>query len=149
MIIRPAKPSDEAAIRACAVAAYTHYVARIGRAPAPMSADYARQIRDGIAHVAADDAGIVLGFIVFYPQGAVMHLENVAVEPAHSGRGIGRALIAFCEDAAREARLPAVELYTNEKMTENLALYPRLGYSEIARRAENGFNRVFFRKTLT
>ena len=37
---------------------------------------------------------------------------------------------------------------TNEKMTENLTLYPRLGYCEVARRTEDGFNRVYFQKTL-
>jgi hypothetical protein len=32
-------------------------------------------------------------------------------------------------------------------MTENLSFYPRLGYIEVARRAEHGFNRVFFEKS--
>jgi hypothetical protein len=33
-------------------------------------------------------------------------------------------------------------------MTENLSIYPRLGYVEVARRSEDGFNRVFFEKQL-
>ena len=33
-------------------------------------------------------------------------------------------------------------------MTENLELYPRLGYREVDRREEDGFSRVFFRKRL-
>ena len=33
-------------------------------------------------------------------------------------------------------------------MTENLALYPRLGYCEIDRREEAGFSRVFYRKEI-
>jgi hypothetical protein len=43
----------------------------------------------------------------------------------------------------------AVHLYTNEKMTDNLSIYPKLGYVEVARRTENGFNRVYFEKSLT
>jgi hypothetical protein len=31
-------------------------------------------------------------------------------------------------------------------MAENLSIYPRLGYVEVARRVEDGFNRVFFAK---
>jgi hypothetical protein len=33
-------------------------------------------------------------------------------------------------------------------MTENLALYPRLGYIEAERCTDNGFERVFFAKRL-
>ena len=77
-----------------------------------------------------------------------MFLENVAVSPNHQGKGVGNRLIAFCEDEAKRLDLQAVELYTNEKMTENLTLYPRLGFEEIGRRKEEGFNRVFFRKQL-
>ena len=77
-----------------------------------------------------------------------MFLENVAVLPAAAGWGIGKSLIAFCETEARRFGLGAVHLYTNEKMIENLAIYPRLGYGEVDRRMEDGFNRVFFVKHL-
>lgn len=145
-MIRPATPADEAAIRACAEAAYQRYVAAIGRRPAPMDADYAAHIAAGEVHVAADDEGRVLGFIVFFPEEGTMQLENVAVAPAAAGQGIGKALIAFCETEARRKGLSRVCLYTNEKMTGNLTLYPRLGYHETERRTEHGFNRVFFEK---
>ncbi|WP_406721325.1 GNAT family N-acetyltransferase [Thioclava litoralis] len=142
-MIRPATPEDEAAIRACAIAAYTPYIARMGRDPAPMSADYAAQIAQGVVHVAYD--GAFLGFITFYDEGPHILLENVAVTEAARGRGTGRKLIAFCEEAARLAGKP-VQLYTNAKMTENLAIYPRLGYAMIGERVENGFHRVYFQK---
>jgi ribosomal protein S18 acetylase RimI-like enzyme len=146
--IRPAVPDDEQAVRACAEAAYAQYVEAIGRRPAPMVADFAAQIREGVVQVAIDAAERVLGYAVFYPKGGAMHLENVAVLPSESGRGIGRALVAECEAAARRAGLPAVELYTNAKMTANLSIYPHLGYAETGRRHEDGFDRVFFRKEL-
>ena len=88
------------------------------------------------------------GYIVFYPRDDHMHLENVAVMPDRQGAGIGRQLIAFCEATAQDLGLGAVELYTNEKMTENLRLYPELGYVETSRRSEDGFNRVYFRKVI-
>lgn len=145
-MIRPATPADEAAIRTCAEAAYSRYVAAIGRRPAPMDADYAAHIAAGEAHVAVDDEGCLQGFIVFFEDDGAMQLENVAVLPAATGQGIGKALIAFCETEARQRGLSRVSLYTNEKMAENLNLYPRLGYRETERRTEHGFNRVFFEK---
>ncbi|SFB03058.1 Acetyltransferase (GNAT) family protein [Rhizobium sp. NFR07] len=147
-MIRQAATADEAAIRSCAERAYTRYVAAIGRKPAPMVADFAAQIAEGQVHVAAGKAGELQGFIVFFPKGEVMFLENVAVEPTAAGRGIGKSLIAFCEAEARRLGLAAVTLYTNEKMVENLSIYPKLGYVETDRRSEDGFNRVFFEKRL-
>lgn len=34
-------------------------------------------------------------------------------------------------------------------MTENLSPYPRVGYVEVTRSREHGFDRVFFEKTLS
>lgn len=145
-MIRAAGPQDLAAIRACARAAYARYVAAIGREPAPMVADFAALITAGAVHVIA--APDLLGFIVFYPQDGAMLLENVAILPTAAGRGLGRRLIDFCEDQARRQGLPRVQLYTNAKMTENLAIYPRLGYTQTDRRIEDGFDRVYFEKHL-
>lgn len=146
--IRSAVGADEAAIQACADAAYLRYVAAIGRKPAPMTADYAGHIARGEVSVVVDDGGELLGFLVMFAEGAHMQLENVAVHPAASGQGIGKALVKLCEDTARQQGLKAVRLYTNEKMTENLNIYPHLGYRETERRSEHGFNRVFFEKVV-
>ena len=146
-MIRPARASDLDAVRRCAAAAYGKYVARIGREPAPMVADFGAARANGNLYV-AEDGNRVAGFIVFYPRADHVHLENVAVDPACQGRGIGRALIAFAERHARELGFDRIELYTNAKMTENLALYPRLGYREFDRRVEDGFDRVYFARDL-
>jgi hypothetical protein len=47
------------------------------------------------------------------------------------------------------AGLRELRLYTNVAMLENLTLYPHLGYTEIARRTEAGFQRVLFSKATT
>lgn len=148
-MIRKAVEGDVASIRACAEHAYDRYVAAIGRKPAPMVADFASQIAAGDVYVATDEQRAILGFIVFYEEGTHIMLENVAVFPDAAGRGVGKALIGFCEDEARRRGLNAVHLYTNEKMTENLRIYPRLGYVEVGRRTEDGFNRVYFEKALS
>ena len=78
--------------------------------------------------MATDDQASFQGFIVFYAKEGYFLLENVAVLPNAAGRGVGKALISFCEDAARQYGVNAVHLYTNKKMTDNLSIYPRLGY---------------------
>ncbi|MGO4704154.1 GNAT family N-acetyltransferase [Microvirga sp. 2MCAF38] len=148
-MIRQAEASDEPEIRDCAEQAYARYVPLIGRKPAPMVADFAAQIAAGEVYVATDDQNTFQGFIVFYAEGEHILLENVAVLPRAAGHGVGRTLIRFCEKAARQRGMNAVHLYTNEKMTDNLSIYPKLGYVEVARRTENGFNRVYFEKSLT
>ena len=147
-MIRIAVAADEVAVRECAEDAYAQYVAAIGKQPAPMVADFGSQITQGIVHVADHAGGGIDGFIVFFPRNQHMFLENVAVSTSASGRGVGRALINYCETRAREAGLTSVELYTNEKMTANLSMYPHLGYEIFERRREDGFDRVYFRKRL-
>jgi ribosomal protein S18 acetylase RimI-like enzyme len=147
-MIRQAEASDEPDIRDCAEQAYARYVPLIGRKPAPMVADFAAQIAAEEVYVATDEQNAFQGFIVFYAEDGYILLENVAVLPSAAGRGVGRSLIGFCEHTARERGINAVHLYTNEKMTDNLSIYPRLGYVEVGRRTENGFNRVYFEKML-
>ena len=145
--IRRASAGDAAAVAAVTRAAYEPYVQRIGREPAPMAADFDALIEAGDVW-AASDAGRVVGVLVLRVRGTALLLESVAVDPAHQGRGIGRSLIGHAERVASDAGLGAVELYTNARMTENLRLYPSLGYELVDRRREDGFDRVYFRKPL-
>jgi GNAT superfamily N-acetyltransferase len=143
--IRPAAEADAPALATIALVAYQHYVPTIGRAPAPMTADYPAAIRRGQAWVATVD-GEVAGFIILISRPGYLLLDNVAVLPAAQGRGIGARLLALAEDRARALHVPEIRLYTNEAMTENLAYYPRHGYTETHRAQQDGFHRVFFRK---
>ena len=147
-MIRKAVADDEAAIQECADKAFSGYISLIGRQPAPMTADFSAQIAAGQIYVVLNDGGDLLGYIAFFPQGNHMNLDSIAVLPAAAGRGIGKKLITFCEAEARRLGLEAVHLYTNEMMTANLSIYPRLGYVEVDRRTDEGFNRVFFQKKL-
>ncbi|MBT5435279.1 MAG: GNAT family N-acetyltransferase [Alphaproteobacteria bacterium] len=90
MAIRSASNDDLIAIEDCAREAYTVYVPRIGKVPAPMVADFESQIERGQIHISTDMRGALTGYIVFYPRDGHMHLENVAVDPTHHGKGIGR-----------------------------------------------------------
>ena len=147
MTVRRAGHGDVDTLRRIAAAAYQPYVVRIGRAPAPMTADYAQAVRDRQVWVAVED-GQVTGFVVLVAQPGYLLLENVAVLPAAQGRGIGGRLLGLTEQHARSLGRSEIRLYTNEAMTENLAYYPRRGYNETHRAEQDGFRRVFFRKPL-
>jgi ribosomal protein S18 acetylase RimI-like enzyme len=145
--IRSARADEVDAIRELVRRAYAIYIPRIGEEPTPMRADYEALIHDGAVTVAVD-RGTIVGVLVLQLHPDELLLENVAVAPAAQGRGIGRVLIAFAEQRARELNLRKVTLYTNAEMTENLALYRRLEFVEVGRRREHGFDRVFFEKTV-
>lgn len=144
MTVRPAREDDLPLLRDLVERAYSPYIDRIGRRPAPMDDDYAEKIQKGRVFVADD--GSPAGLIVLNAAQHHLLIENVAVDPDRQGTGIGRALMAYADVYAHERGLRELRLYTNAAMTENLTLYPRLGYTEVARRTENGFQRVFFSK---
>jgi GNAT superfamily N-acetyltransferase len=147
IVIRRAELADVAALRAVARAAYQRYVQRIGRPPAPMTADYDLLVRSGHAWIAAEH-GRVVGLAVLVPRPGHLLLENVAVMPAAQGRGIGARLLALADDEARSLCLAEIRLYTNAAMIENLAYYPRHGYVETHRAEQDGFQRVYFTRAL-
>jgi ribosomal protein S18 acetylase RimI-like enzyme len=121
-MIRRADLGDVDALSAIAAAAYEKYVPRIGRAPAPVTADYAQTIRNGQAWVVIEE-GEIVGFAVFIARPGYLLLDNVAVLPAAQGRGVGARLLALAEDHACGLGLTEIRLFTNEAMTENLAYY--------------------------
>ena len=147
--IRQAVSADLPAIRDCAQKAYVQYVALIGRKPAPMIADFAEHIARNEAYVAELSEKKIAGYVICIPTKNALQLENVAVFPDATGKGIGKALIRFCETLARQEGKTSVTLYTNAKMTANLKLYPFLGYAEVDRRQEDGFDRVYYEKSLS
>ena len=145
--IRLATPADSSAVRALVRAAYSHYVARIGREPGPMGDDYDALIHAGRVHVIGE-GGKILGLLVLLPEPDAMLLDNVAVDPSHRGSGMGRALLQWAEQAALDAGYSSIRLYTNEAMTENISLYSRIGYVETQRGEEKGLKRVYMTKRL-
>lgn len=145
--IRLAQPDDVDALRALVTEAYGHYVARIGKPPGPMIDDYARRIAAAQAWVGELD-GILVGLVVLEERTDGILLDNVAVSPAMQGRGLGRALIAFAERESRRRGFAELRLYTHALMVENIALYGRLGFSEIGRVQEKGFDRIYMTKHL-
>src|SRR3546814_17165955 len=121
-MIRPALPADLARIEAIVEAAYGPYLARMNRKPAPMVDDYRRRIAAGQTHV-LEEHGDIVGVLVLEPGDGFLLLDNIAVDPAHHGRGLGKRLMDFTEEEARRQGYRFIELYTNEVMVEKIARY--------------------------
>jgi ribosomal protein S18 acetylase RimI-like enzyme len=144
---RPAAAPDASKVAELVDAAYGHYVERIGVLPGPVTDDYAEIIGTHRVTV-AEQRGAVVGVIVLAVTDEGFLVDNVAVHPGHRGRGLGRALLEFAEAEARRAGFDSIYLYTHEKMTENLALYAKIGYLEYERRSQGAFSLVYLRKQL-
>ena len=144
---RPATGADASRVAALVNAAYRHYVERIGMLPRPMTDDYAEVIANQRVTV-AESQGTIVGVIVLTVDDEGFLIDNVAVGTSHRGEGLGRALLEFAEAEARLMGFDSIHLYTHEKMTENLAIYSRIGYVEYDRRSQGEFSLVYMRKHL-
>ncbi len=132
---------------ACVENAYHHYIERIGKKPGPMLDDYAEIVSKHQAYV-AEVQGRIAGIVVLIKQADGILLDNVAVHSDFQGFGIGRELIDFAENSARQQGYQAIELYTHELMTENYQAYLKLGYVEVDRREVKGYARIYMQKDL-
>jgi GNAT superfamily N-acetyltransferase len=147
-LIRQATADDAVRIRPIARAAFVKYAPRIGgRDPSPMSADFAAAIALGQV-VVIEAAGSIGGYMIAGPQADAYFIDAVAVDPALQGQGLGRKLIEHAASEAKRHGLPALRLYTNVVMTENLSMYAHMGFVETHRVVEHGFHRVYLRRTL-
>ena len=132
MPLRRATPSDVPQIAALVDLAYEKYVARIGRKPKPMLADYNLAVSTHEIWV-HDRDGAIQAVLELIPGETHLLIENVAVHPKAQGQGLGGQLLLFAEEAAVRRGFTEVRLYTNERFIENLAIYSKRGYRELYR----------------
>jgi GNAT superfamily N-acetyltransferase len=140
--IREAAADDAVRLHGIARAAYAKYVPRIGREPAPMLADYHTLIAAGLV-VVIEQASQPLGYLIAWPEADAYVIDNIAIDPARQGQGLGRQLMEHAIAQARRLNLPALRLYTNAVMTENLAIYGHMGFVETHRAVNDGYDRIF------
>jgi ribosomal protein S18 acetylase RimI-like enzyme len=109
--------------------------------------DYREVIQKHDVFVLIEGAKII-GVLVLIRQFQSLLVHNVAVHPNLQGKGLGRKLMTFAEHEARRLEFATITLYTNERMTENIEIYKKLGYIETERKPEQGYQRVYMRKAL-
>ncbi len=86
--IRTALVTDLTDIQSCARLAYSKYISRIGREPAPMHADYASLVGYGYIDVAILDSHFV-GYVVFYPEAIIFTSKTLPYYPSMVASALG------------------------------------------------------------
>jgi len=134
-MIRAARDEDAEAMIAIEVAA--------GRMFAAVGMDFVAEddpgtaeelleyVRDGRAWV-AEEAGAAVAYLIAEWVDGNVHIEQVSVDPAYAGRGIGASLVEHVAGWAREHGAPALTLTTYAEVAWNAPYYERLGFRRLA-----------------
>jgi ribosomal protein S18 acetylase RimI-like enzyme len=102
-----------------------------------------------VAYAADDPEPAAYSLILTHAQRRAARLYNLAVAPAHRGRGLAGQLIKDCEAAVRASRITLDARLDNDTA---IALYERLGFRETARRSayyQDGMDALVMTKTLS
>ena len=125
--IRPATARDASGVRETVRAAYAPY-RESGLDLPPVEEGLEKAIAETPVLV-AELGGTVLGVIVLRVGPDALHVENLAVHPRASGRGIAKRLLAEAETLARQRGLAELRLATHKDLTKTIAVYDRLGWT--------------------
>ncbi|MBE8727311.1 GNAT family N-acetyltransferase [Flavobacterium hungaricum] len=86
-------------------------------------------------YLIAENEGQSLGFITFHIQnllhhcGVVGEIQEFFIDKNHRGKGVGRLLINEIKHFADQNNLKSIEVTTNKKRVENVAIYENLGFT--------------------
>ncbi|HVC61386.1 MAG TPA: GNAT family N-acetyltransferase [Acetobacteraceae bacterium] len=103
------------------------------------AADVATHLERGGGGAVAEVGGVLTGSALWEEQDGGLQVSRVAVAPGWRRRGIGRALMAAAEAAAREKRLPRLRLATRLVLADNRRLFATCGFVETQRTAHPGY----------
>jgi GNAT superfamily N-acetyltransferase len=142
---RRATSADASTVREITRAAYTKWVAVIGREPRPMTANYEQAVIDHVIDLLEED-GRPIALIEFIPEPSHLLIENVAVLPDWQGSGIGTVLLGHAETVARSLQLNEMRLYSNALFLTNISFYAHRGFSEFLREQHAKFGGVVHMK---
>ena len=103
-------------------------------------ADDCRLQPDGVfvaldSNSAAADTAAVIGYVTtrLNPVSKIGWIPNLAVDPSHQGKGLGRALLQHAIDFFRRSGMQVAKIETLEQNPVGQSLYPTLGFREVAR----------------
>jgi putative acetyltransferase len=135
--IRPIAPSDNAALaRAVRDTLAEFGAAKPGTAYYDDATDHLYELFSQTprsAYFVAEEAGEVLGGGGIFPTenlpADTVELVKLYLLPAARGRGVGKALIEQCLQAARANGYAQIYLETTEELTQAIPLYEKLGFA--------------------
>lgn len=140
--IRPAMPRDVPLLGEVELAAAVLFPA--GRIPDPDQvtdeSELAEACAEGLLFV-ADHDGVAVGFATCSVEGGHLHLDELAVHPAHGRRGLGRRLVEQVIEEAARRELAGVSLTTFADLPWNGPFYAGMGFRSLADDELNDFLR--------
>lgn len=86
-------------------------------------------------YLIAENESEGLGFISFHTQNLLHHcglvgeIQEFFIHQKHRGKGVGRLLINEIKDFAEQHNLKSIEVTTNKRRVENVAIYENLGFN--------------------
>jgi len=137
MPIRPLGTDDVDAAAEADFAAFLDVAARHGLPPVMTAVRDARAnlrrllAADPLGGFVAEEDGHVVGHAWVHTRGPIATIGPIAVEPGRQGRGLGRALLARCIEAAGP-RASQIRLVQESVNVRALALYLRAGFRVVA-----------------
>lgn len=144
IFLRPANENDAADLLHLLEAVVAEQV-YIGMEMPPADADDERswirqlQNRRRVLPLVADDNGRAVGMLTLTPgqfgqKDAHVAALGMMVAPTHRGRGIGRAMVEYAIEWAREHAYEKVQLQVFSSNSRALSLYRTMGFEEEGRR---------------
>jgi GNAT superfamily N-acetyltransferase len=97
----------------------------------PSVEELAGYVGHGRAWVAVDGRDAPVGYLLVDHVDGCAHVEQVSVDPAWQGAGVGRALLDQARRHAEAHRLPALTLTTFRDVPWNAPLYRHLGFRDL------------------
>lgn len=86
-------------------------------------------------YLIAENENDGLGFISFHTQNLLHHcglvgeIQEFFIHQKYRGQGVGRLLINEIKNFATQNNLKSIEVTTNKKRIENVAIYENLGFT--------------------
>lgn len=143
-LIREAKVEDAKELERLMHEAYSIYTEILdGEQLPPLFADYEDEIKNYPTWI-LEYEGNMAGGLTMYFDDEQAYLSNVALHPMFKGKSLGRILIEFAEDQARDKGYRSLGLATHIKLVDNINYYKRIGYKETDRDSK----KVYFSKKL-
>jgi len=117
-----ARDSDTAFVERLSGEVFAEYTPRAAPRTAAMTQ------ADGARTLVATIDGLPVGFAVLRASGDVAHLDAIAVEEPHRGRGLGRRLLSAVEAQAERCGAKLLRLVTADANLAALELFFKAGY---------------------
>ncbi len=93
----------------------------------------------------------LIGCVFIREQQDLMYVGKLAIKPGYQGLGIGKQLMAYAENYAKNCGFSELELQVRIELIENQQTFKRMGFVEIGHTTHVGFlepTSVTMRKTI-